>query len=53
LHPLLNLDLPDLDYSRDTKTHKTAETGGLSGKDIRIDIEADTSNGAVYIHTGE
>ena len=43
------LELPNLDYSRNTKTSKEAQTVGFSSKSVQIIINASTSNASVNI----
>ena len=46
---VIDLDLPNLDYSRDTRTSKEARTVGFSGKAVRITIDASTSNAGMNV----
>jgi hypothetical protein len=46
---VLNLDLLNLDYSRDTRTSKEARTVGFSGKAVQITIDASTSNAGMTV----
>jgi DUF4097 and DUF4098 domain-containing protein YvlB len=46
---VLVLDLPNLDYSRDTRTRKEARTVAFSGKAVQITIDASTSNAGMNV----
>jgi len=41
---VIDLDLPNLDYGRDTRTSKEARTVGFSAKPVKVTIDASTSN---------
>ena len=47
----INLNLPDLDFSKDQRTSKEAQTTGFASRAVQITIEADTSNGSIDIDT--
>ena len=47
----IDIDLSDLDYSRDQRTSKEARTEEFSGKAVQITIKADTSNGTIDVYT--
>jgi hypothetical protein len=47
----IDIDLSDLDYTKNEKTNKNAKTTGFAGRAVQITIEADTSNGNVNIGT--
>jgi hypothetical protein len=46
---VIGLDLPNLDYSRDTRTSKEARTVGFSGKAVQVTIDASTSNAGMAV----
>jgi hypothetical protein len=46
---VLDLGLPNLDYSRDTRTSKEAHTVGFSGKAVQVTIDASTSNAGMTV----
>jgi len=43
------VDLPDLEYTRNKKTHKVAKTRGYEDKDAKVTIEAHTSHGKIQV----
>jgi hypothetical protein len=45
----IDLGLPNLDYSRDTRTSKEARTVGFSAKPVQVIIDASTSNASVNV----
>ena len=45
----IDVDLPDLEYTRNLKYSKAAHTRGFDEKDVRITISATTSNGGIEI----
>lgn len=45
----IDLGLPNLDYSRDTRTSKEARTVGFSGKPVQVVIDASTSNASMDV----
>jgi hypothetical protein len=45
----LSVSLPDMVYSLNRDTRKEAKTEGFSGKDVKITIDAGTSNGGMDI----
>jgi DUF4097 and DUF4098 domain-containing protein YvlB len=47
----VQVDLPDLDYTRNLKATKAAHTRGFEEKAVRITISATTSNGGIVIDT--
>jgi hypothetical protein len=46
---IIDIDLPNLDYTVSTRTRKEAHTYGLSSKSVRITIDASTSNGSMRV----
>jgi len=46
---VIDLGLPNLDYSRDIRTSKEARTVGFSAKAVQVIIEASTSNASVDV----
>jgi len=46
---VIDLDLPNLDYGRDTRTSKEARTVGFSGKAVQVTIDASTSNAGMKV----
>ena len=47
----IDIDLPDLENSKNKRTHKIARTKGFSSKDLQIFIEADTSIGKIKVNS--
>ena len=45
----LSVNLPDMVYSLNRDTRKEARTEGFSGKDVKITIDASTSNGGMDV----
>ncbi len=45
----LSVSLPDMVYSLNRDTRKEATTEGFAGKDVKITIDASTSNGGMDI----
>lgn len=53
LHTSMNrvdVDLPELEYSRYRRTWLAARTAGFSDREVKIKIEADTSMGRIKVH---
>ena len=46
---IVDIDLPNLDYTVNTRTRKEAHTYGLASKSVRITIDASTSNGSMRV----
>jgi hypothetical protein len=46
---VIDLDLPNLDYSRDTRASKEARTVGFSAKSVQVTIDASTSNAGINV----
>lgn len=46
---IVDIDLPNLDYTVSTRTRKEAHTIGLASKSVRITIDASTSNGSMRV----
>jgi DUF4097 and DUF4098 domain-containing protein YvlB len=46
---VISLDLPNLDYGRDTRTSKEARTVGFSDKAVQVTIDASTSNAGMTV----
>jgi DUF4097 and DUF4098 domain-containing protein YvlB len=46
---VIDLDLPNLDYGRDTRTSKEARTVGFSAKPVQVIIDASTSNAGMTV----
>ncbi len=46
---VIDLGLPNLDYSRDTRTSKEAQTVGFSSKPVQVIIDASTSNASMDV----
>lgn len=47
----INLDLSDLEYSKDKRTSKEVQTTGFASRSVQITIEADTSIGDIDVDT--
>jgi DUF4097 and DUF4098 domain-containing protein YvlB len=47
----INLNLPNLDYSVNTNTHKSASTHSLENYPLKIMLEIQTSNGNIEVST--
>ena len=45
----INIDLPDLEYTRHSKTRKVAKTDGFDEKEVQIAVEAETSLGKIWL----
>lgn len=45
----IDLDIPNLDYTRDTRTSKEARTVGFSEKPVQVIIDASTSNASMDV----
>jgi hypothetical protein len=53
LHTSMNrvdVDLPELEYSKYRRTRLAARTAGFSEREVKIKIEADTSMGRIKVH---
>ncbi len=46
---IVDIDLPNLDYTVSTRTRKEAHTYGLTSKSVRITIDSSTSNGSMRV----
>ena len=46
---IVDIDLPNLDYTVSTRTRKEAHTYGLTSKSVRITIDSRTSNGSMRV----
>lgn len=46
----VTFSIPNFTYSRDTKTSKAGQTSGFDSAQIRISVNAQTSNSAIRIH---
>ena len=46
----VNVDLPQLNYRRDRKNSKVAETIDYESKEVKIKIEANTSLGRIDVY---
>lgn len=44
------VDLPDLEYGRYGRRNMRAKTGGFEEKDVKVSIEAETSNGKIRVY---
>ncbi len=47
---IIDVNLPDIDYSVDRTRNKIGETNGFSSKEIQITIKADTTIGAIDLN---
>jgi hypothetical protein len=43
------VDIPNLDYSTNQNTRKVAKTENFASKDVKITIDADTSNSNINV----
>lgn len=47
----IDVDVPNLDYSTNERTRKVAKTNNFESKNVKISIDAGTSNGSISVQT--